>query len=216
MRVVVADDSLLFREGLSRLLTETGFEVAASVGDATALLAEVGRHRPQVAIVDIHMPPTQTTEGLEAAKQIRATSKGIGVLVLSQHVETHHALELLEEPGGVGYLLKDRVSDLREFADAVRRVGDGGSAIDHELVSRLIRRRRERDPMADLTERERDVLALMAEGRSNQGIAERLYLAPKTVETHIHRIFGKLGLSHDDTGHRRVLAVLTYLNKSAD
>ncbi len=216
MRVVIADDSLLFREGLSRLLTETGFEVAAAVGDPAALLCEVGRQHPDIAIVDIHMPPTQTTEGLEAAKQIRATDKGVGVLVLSQHVETHHALELLEEPGGVGYLLKDRVSDLREFSDAVRRVGEGGSAIDQELVSRLLRRRREHDPMSELTQRERDVLALMAEGRSNQGIAERLFLAPKTVETHIHRIFRKLRLAHDDTGHRRVLAVLTYLNEIAD
>jgi DNA-binding NarL/FixJ family response regulator len=141
--------------------------------------------------------------------------RDVGVLVLSQHVETHHALELLSEPGGVGYLLKDRVSDLRDFCDAVRRVGAGGSVIDPELVSRLLGQRREQDRLAELTGRERDVLALMAEGRSNQGIAERLYLAPKTVETHIHRIFTKLGLVHDETGHRRVLAVIAFLNGSA-
>ncbi len=214
MRVVVADDSLLFREGLSRLLTENGFEVAATATDGDALLAAVARHRPDVAIIDIRMPPTQTTEGLDAARRIRATDSGVGVLVLSQHVETHHALELLAEPGGVGYLLKDRVSDLRDFCDAVRRIGTGGSAIDQELISRLLGRRREHDRLTELTARELDVLALMAEGRSNQGIAERLYLAPKTVETHIHRIFTKLGLFPDDTGHRRVLAVITYLNGS--
>jgi len=212
VRVVIADDSLLFREGLSRLLTESGFDIVATVTDATSLLATVARHRPDVAIVDIRMPPTQTTEGLDAAKRIRATDPDTGVLVLSQHVETHHAVELLAEPGGVGYLLKDRVADLREFSDAVRRIGNGGSAIDHELIARLLRQHREHDPLAELTDRERDVLALMAEGRSNQGIAQRLHLAPKTVETHVHRIFAKLRLSEDDTGHRRVLAVIAYLN----
>jgi DNA-binding NarL/FixJ family response regulator len=212
VRVVVADDSLLFREGLSRLLTENGFDVVATTADAPTLHAQVARQGPDVAIVDIRMPPTQTTEGLDAAKSIRATRTNVGVLVLSQHVETHHALELLAEPGGVGYLLKDRVSNLRDFCDAVQRVGSGGTAIDQELVSRLLRQRREHDRLNDLTDRERDVLALMAEGRSNQGIAERLYLAPKTVETHIHRIFSKLDLSHNETGHRRVLAVIAYLN----
>lgn len=215
MRVVIADDSLLFREGLSRLLTENGFEVVATSADATTLLAQVARHRPNVAIVDIRMPPTQTTEGLDAAKSIRATETTVGVLVLSQHVDTHHALELLAEQGGVGYLLKDRVADLRDFCDAVRRVGSGGSAIDQALVARLLGQRRERDRLSDLTDRERDVLGLMAEGRSNQGIAERLFLAPKTIETHIHRIFSKLELSHDETGHRRVLAVIAFLNGNA-
>jgi DNA-binding NarL/FixJ family response regulator len=161
------------------------------------------------------MPPTQTTEGLEAAKRIRSTDTMVGVLVLSQHVETHHAIDLLSDPrGGAGYLLKDRVSDLHEFCDAVRRVGTGGSAIDPEVVARLLGRRRQHDPLADLTEREREILALMAEGQSNNGIAQRLFLAPKTVETHVHRIFTKLGLFPDEAGHRRVLAVLTFLRDS--
>lgn len=217
MRIVLADDSLLFREGLTRLLSENGFDVVGTAADAEALLAEVKHHRPDVVIVDIRMPPTQTTEGLAAAKHIRATNRETGVLVLSQHVETHHALDLLSDPpGGVGYLLKDRVSHLRDFCDAVRSVGEGGSAIDPEVVSRLLARRRERDPLADLTERERDVLALMAEGRSNQGIADRLFLATKTVETHVHRIFTKLGLFPDDGGHRRVLAVLSFLHDNPD
>jgi DNA-binding NarL/FixJ family response regulator len=212
VRVVIADDSLLFREGISRLLSENGFEVAGAAADADGLLAEVRTRQPDVAIVDIRMPPTQTTEGLQAAKRIRSTNSNVGVLVLSQHVETHHAIDLLSDPhGGVGYLLKDRVSDLREFCDAVRRVAAGGSAIDPEVVSRLLGRRREHDPLADLTQREREILALMAQGQSNNGIAQRLFLAPKTVETHIHRIFTKLGLFPDEAGHRRVLAVLTFL-----
>ncbi|MFL5950723.1 MAG: response regulator, partial [Gaiellaceae bacterium] len=185
MRVVVAEDSLLFREGLSRLLREGGLEVVATAADADQLLIDVARHQPDVAIIDIRMPPTQTTEGLEAAKRIRATNDNVGVLVLSQHVETHHALDLLSDrPDGVGYLLKDRVSDLHEFCDAIRRIGCGGSAIDPEVISRLLSRRRQHDPLAELTDREREVLTLMAEGRSNQGIAERLFLSPKTVETH--------------------------------
>ena len=215
MRVVIADDSLLFREGLSRLLIAHGFEIVGTAADADELMEQVHRHQPDIAIVDIRMPPTQTTEGLQAAKQIRSSYAETGVLVLSQHVETHHALELLaNSPAGVGYLLKDRVSDLHEFCDAVRRIGRSGSAIDPEVISRLLTRRRARDPLADLTEREREVLALMAEGRSNQGIAERLFLAPKTVETHVHRIFTKLGLFPDDAGHRRVLAALTFLHDS--
>jgi DNA-binding NarL/FixJ family response regulator len=210
---VIADDSLLFREGLSRLLSENGFEVAGAAADADELLDEVRTQQPDVAIVDIRMPPTQTTEGLEAAKHIRSASTKVGVLVLSQHVETHHAIDLLSDPRGrVGYLLKDRVSDLHEFCDAVRRIGAGGSAIDPEVVSRLLGRRRDHDPLADLTDREREILALMAEGQSNTGIAERLFLAPKTVETHVHRIFTKLGLFPDQEGHRRVLAVLTFLH----
>jgi DNA-binding NarL/FixJ family response regulator len=217
VRVIIGDDSLLFREGLARLLNDNSFDVVATAPDAERLLAEVARHHPDVVIVDIRMPPTQSTEGLEAAKSIRAESRDIGVLVLSQHVETHHALDLLSErPEGVGYLLKDRVSDLREFCAAIERVGGGGSAIDPEVVSRLLSRRREHDPLADLTEREREVLALMAEGQSNQGVAERLRLSTKTVETHVHRIFTKLGLFTDDSAHRRVLAVLTFLRDSHD
>lgn len=212
---MIADDSLLFREGISRLLSDNGFEVAGVAADAAGLLAEVRTRQPDVAIVDIRMPPTQTTEGLEAAKRIRSTDTMVGVLVLSQHVETHHAIDLLSDPrGGAGYLLKDRVSDLHEFCDAVRRVGTGGSAIDPEVVARLLGRRRQHDPLADLTEREREILALMAEGQSNNGIAQRLFLAPKTVETHVHRIFTKLGLFPDEAGHRRVLAVLTFLRDS--
>jgi DNA-binding NarL/FixJ family response regulator len=215
VRVVVGDDSLLFREGLARLLRDHDFAVVATAPDAARLLAEVAHHQPDVAIVDIRMPPTQSTEGLEAAKTIRDASPDIGVLVLSQHVETHHALDLLSErPGGLGYLLKDRVSDLHEFCASIRRIGEGGSAIDPEVVSRLLGRRRKNDPLADLTERERQVLALMAEGQSNHGIAEHLHLSPKTVETHVHRIFTKLGLFIDDSAHRRVLAVLTFLRDS--
>jgi DNA-binding NarL/FixJ family response regulator len=209
---VIADDSLLFREGLSRLLSENGFDVAGAAADADGLLAEVRTQQPDVAIVDIRMPPTQTTEGLQAAKRIRSTNINVGVLVLSQYVETHHAIDLLSDTrGGVGYLLKDRISDLHEFCDAVRRVGTRRSAIDPEVVSRLLGRRREHDPLADLTEREREILVLMAEGQSNNGIAQRLFLSPKTVETHVHRIFTKLGLFPDQEGHRRVLAVLTLL-----
>jgi serine/threonine-protein kinase len=215
VRVAIADDSLLFREGLSRLLIAHGFEIVGTAADADVLIEQVTRQQPDVAIVDIRMPPTQTTEGLEAAKQIRSNHPDTGVLVLSQHVETHHALELLaNSPGGVGYLLKDRVSDLHDFCDAVRRVGRSGSAIDPEVISRLLARPRERDPLADLTERERQVLALMAEGRSNRGISEHLFLAPKTVETHVHRIFTKLGLFPGEADHRRVLAALTYLHDS--
>ena len=195
--------------------SDNGFEVAGAASDAAGLLAEVRTRQPDVAIVDIRMPPTQTTEGLEAAKRIRSTDTAVGVLVLSQHVETHHAIDLLSDPrGGVGYLLKDRISDLREFCDAVRRVGAGGSAIDPEVVSRLFGRHRQQDPLTDLTQREREILALMAEGQTNNGIAQRLFLAPKTVETHVHHIFTKLGLFPDQEGHRRVLAVLTFLRDS--
>jgi DNA-binding NarL/FixJ family response regulator len=217
VRVVLGEDSLLFREGLARLLRENGFDVVATAADADELLAQVTRQQPDIVIVDIRMPPTQTSEGLEAAKRLRSTEPGLAVLVLSQHVETHHAIDLLADgSGGVGYLLKDRVSDLQEFCDAVRRVGNGGSAIDPEVVSRLLRRQREHDPLAELTEREREVLALMAEGQSNQAISQRLHLSPKTVETHVHRIFTKLGLFADDSAHRRVLAVLTFLRDSRE
>lgn len=212
MRVVIAEDQVLLREGLRRLFEDGGHDVVGTVADADRLRAAVSEHEPDLAVVDIRMPPSFTDEGIRAARWIRDAHPDVGVLVLSQHVETHHALDLLSDrPDGVGYLLKDRVSDLHEFCDAIRRIGGGGSAIDPEIIARLLGRRRQNDPLADLTDREREVLALMAEGRSNQGIAERLYLSLKTVETHIHRIFTKLGLTSNDVAHRRVLAVLTFL-----
>lgn len=216
MRVVVAEDAVLFREGLVRVLADAGFEVVGEASDARGVLGLVSSRNPNLVILDIRMPPTHTVEGLEAAKQIQVDYPEVGVLVLSQFVETQHALDLLcNRPGGVGYLLKDRVSDLGEFIEAARRVGSGGSSIDPEVVSRLLGRRRTHDPLADLTEREREVLALMAEGRSNQGIGERLFLSPKTVETHVHRILRKLDLSPAPADHRRVLAVLAFMRESA-
>ena len=196
LRLVLADDSLLLREGIARLLVEAGFEVVAQAGDADELLAAVREHRPDVAIVDIRMPPTHTDEGLRAAEAIRAEhGTSVGILVLSQYVETTFALRLVADgAGGVGYLLKDRVDDLDDFADAIRRIARGGSVIDPEVVAQLVGRRRARVPLDDLTEREREVLALMAEGRSNQAICDRLFLAPKTVEAHIANIFSKLEL----------------------
>ena len=212
MRVVVAEDSVLFREGLVRVLEEAGFEVVAQAGDATALHHAVIRTKPDVAIVDVRMPPTQTDEGARAAKQIRERYPEIGLLVLSQVVEARHALELLSEtPQGFGYLLKDRVMEIEEFLEAVRRVGRGGTAIDPEVISQLFGRRRSEDPVGDLTPREREVLALMAEGRSNRGICEKLVLSPKTVESHVNRIFSKLHLAGAPDDHRRVLAVLAFL-----
>ena len=216
MRIVVAEDAVLFREGLVRVLADAGFEVVGQASDAPGVLGLVASRNPDLVILDVRMPPTHTVEGLVAAKQIQTEYPEVGVLVLSQFVETQHALDLLgSRPGGVGYLLKDRVSDLREFIDAARRVGSGGSSIDPEVVSRLLGRRRTHDPLADLTEREREVLALMAEGRSNQGIGERLFLSPKTVETHVHRILRKLQLSPAPADHRRVLAVLAFMRESA-
>jgi DNA-binding NarL/FixJ family response regulator len=212
VRVVVAEDSVLFREGLVRVLAEAGFEVAAQAGDAAALHHAVNRTRPDVAIVDVRMPPTQTDEGARAARQIRERHPEIGLLVLSQVVEAKHALELLSEtPQGFGYLLKDRVMEIEEFLEAVRRVGRGGTAIDPEVISQLFGRRRGEDPLGDLTPREREVLALMAEGRSNRGICEKLVLSPKTVESHVNRIFSKLHLAGAPDDHRRVLAVLAFL-----
>jgi DNA-binding NarL/FixJ family response regulator len=203
---------MLFREGLARLLIDVGFEVCAQCGTADELLREVERRPPDVAIVDIRMPPTHTDEGVRAALQIRARHPSVGVLVLSQYVELGLAMELLSDSvEGLGYLLKDRVGDLREFADAIRRVSDGGSAVDPAIVSQLLRRHRGLDPLDSITPREREVLALMAEGRSNQGIADRLEVSERAVQKHITAIFQKLGLdaTHDD--HRRVLAVLAFL-----
>ena len=212
MRVVIAEDSVLLREGLARVLTDGGFEVAAQVGDARELAAAVRRTKPDVAIVDVRMPPTQTDEGARAAEEIKAEHPEVGVLVLSNVVEARHALRLFSErPEGSGYLLKDRVLEIDEFLDSVRRVANGGTAIDPEVVGQLLGRRRERDPLEDLSPREREVLGLMAEGRSNHGICEKLVLSPKTVETHVSSIFTKLRLAPAPDDHRRVLAVLTFL-----
>jgi DNA-binding NarL/FixJ family response regulator len=212
MRVVIADDAVLFREGLGRVLEAAGIEVAAQAGDAERLLALVRADPPEAAVVDIRMPPTHTREGLDAARRIRADHPQVGVLVLSQYVEPHHAMELLQDgAGGVGYLLKDRVADVGELVEAVRRVAGGGSVIDPEVVAQLVGRRRARNPVEELTEREREVLALMAEGRSNQAICQRLFLSPKTVEAHVRSIFTRLDLPATPDDHRRVLAVLAFL-----
>jgi DNA-binding NarL/FixJ family response regulator len=213
VRVVIADDSVLLREGVSRLLAEAGFEVVGQAADADELLREVEDKTPDVAIVDIRMPPTHTDEGLQAARALRARYPALGVLVLSQYVRPSYAFELLEDDArGVGYLLKDRVSDLDELADAVRRVGEGGSVLDPSVVSQLVGRRRQgHDPVDDLSEREREVLALMAEGRSNRAIAERLYITERTVEKHVKSILQKLGIPASAEDHRRVLAVLAFL-----
>ncbi|HEY4189754.1 MAG TPA: response regulator transcription factor [Candidatus Limnocylindrales bacterium] len=213
LRLVLADDSVLLREGIARLLEEGGFEVVAQVGEPAALLTSVRDQRPDVAVIDIRMPPTHTDEGLRAAEAIRAEhGTDVGILVLSQYVDTTFALRLVADgAGGVGYLLKDRVDDLDDFADAIRRVARGGSVIDPEVVAQLVGRRRARVPLDDLTEREREVLGLMAEGRSNQAICDRLFLAPKTVEAHIANIFSKLELLPAADDHRRVLAVLASL-----
>src|SRR6266508_3020567 len=215
VRVVLAEDSVLLREGIARLLEDQGFEVAAQGGTAEDLLRHVGMHKPDVAIVDIRMPPTQTDEGLRAAKEIRERWPDTGVLVLSQYVEPGYAIELLgENAEGVGYLLKDRVSDVEEFTAAVRRVAEGGSALDPAVVSQLVGRRRRDDPIDELTPREREVLGLMAEGRSNQAIAEKLVITLRAVEKHVTSIFSKLRLPASAEDHRRVLAVLTYLGST--
>ncbi|MFL5925985.1 MAG: response regulator [Gaiellaceae bacterium] len=214
MRVVIADDSVLLREGVASLLEDAGFEVVGQAGDPDELLLKVRSYEPDVAIVDIRMPPTHTDEGLRAAQAIRESYPGVGVLVLSQYVESGYALELLQGSAeGVGYLLKDRVSDVKEFAAAVKRVGEGGSALDPEVVSRLVERRRGDDPLSQLTPREREVLELMAEGRSNQAIAERLVVTERAVEKHVTSILQKLRLPAAAEDHRRVLAVLTYLRR---
>jgi DNA-binding NarL/FixJ family response regulator len=212
LRVAVADDAALFRRGLALLLTEAGFTVTAQAANARELLDAVRTAPPDVAVVDIRMPPTHTTEGLEAARALTESHPSVGVLVLSAHVETHYALQLIESGAqGAGYLLKERVADLDELADAVRRVAAGGLVVDPSVVAALVGRKRTRNPLDDLTEREREVLTVMAEGRSNQAICQRLYLSPKTVEAYVRSVFTKLGLHAGADDNRRVLAVLAFL-----
>jgi DNA-binding NarL/FixJ family response regulator len=215
VRVVIADDSVLLREGAVRILQEAGIEVVGQAGDAEDLLRKVRAHLPDVAIVDIRMPPTNVDEGLQAAETLRAELPDVGVLVLSQYVEESYAQRLMSSgTEGVGYLLKDRVADGWEVADALRRVAAGGTVVDAEVVAQLFGRRRSRNPLAGLTEREHQVLALMAEGRTNSAISECLYLSPKTVEAHVRSIFARLGLTPSADHHRRVLAVLAFLRDS--
>ncbi|MEV5206675.1 response regulator transcription factor [Micromonospora sp. NPDC053740] len=212
-RVVIAEDAALFRAGLTRLIEDRGHQVCAAVGDGDALLAAVAEHQPDVVVVDIRMPPTHTDEGVRAALEIRHQHPRTGVLMLSQYIETKYTSRLLEgNAAGAGYLLKERVADVAEFADALERVATGGTALDPEIVGRLLRASRRADGVATLTARERHVLALMAEGRSNAGIAGTLLVSDGTVEKHVTSIFGKLGLAAGDADNRRVLAVLRYLN----
>jgi DNA-binding NarL/FixJ family response regulator len=213
--VVIGEDDVLLREGISRLLEEAGFEVAAQAGDAEDLLRRSLAHRPDVAVVDVQMPPGHEDDGLRAALELRRQRPETGILVLSQFYEEHYALDLIgEHAEGVGYLLKERVGDVEAFIDAVRRVAAGGSALDPEIVSRMLGRRREGSPLDRLSSRERDVLAAMAEGKSNQGIAQALVVTQAAVEKHVTSIFHKLELDPAATEHRRVLAVLTYLHDS--
>jgi DNA-binding NarL/FixJ family response regulator len=213
VRVVVADDDVLLREGLSSLLERSGFEVVGQAGEATRLLELVRETTPDLVIVDIRMPPAHTTEGLDAAKEIRRDWPEMGILVLSAHAEVDHAMELLASGRGIGYLLKSRVSDVAEFIETLERIARGGSVVDPALVQELVTARKRNDPLAVVSERERDVLSLMAEGRSNAGIARRLWITEGTVEKHVRSILTKLGLSDTDDDHRRVLAVLTFLEK---
>jgi DNA-binding NarL/FixJ family response regulator len=216
VRVVLADDEALLREGLARLLAEAGFEVAGTAGDAAELLRLVEARRPQLAVVDIKMPPDHSEEGLIAAQEIRRRFPDVGVLVLSHYLESRYAMSLIEElPERSGYLLKDRVSDIGVLTDALRRIADGECVIDPTIVSRLIRHRRNVGPLSQLTDREREVLELMAEGHSNSGVCERLVLSPKTVEGHVNSIFRKLDIGDAPTYHRRVVAVLTFLRARA-
>jgi DNA-binding NarL/FixJ family response regulator len=215
MRLVIADDEMLLREGLARLLEDAGFEVAGRCGDADALLRMVEARRPDVAIVDIRMPPNKLDDGLVAAQEIRRRYPDVGVLVLSHHLESRYAMRLLEEtPERAGYLLKERVSDIAVLADALRRIDEGECVVDPTIVSRLVARKRKRGPLGELTDREGEVLALVAEGHSNGAIGERLFLSRKTVETHISKIFAKLDLGESPERHRRVLAVLAFLRSS--
>jgi DNA-binding NarL/FixJ family response regulator len=212
VRVVIAEDAVLLRAGLTHLLVDAGDEVVAAVGDGDDLLVAVERHQPDLAIVDVRMPPTHTDEGLRAALAIRARWPGVGILVFSQYVEERYATDLLAgDTAGVGYLLKDRVADVSDFLDAARRVGSGGTALDPEVVAQLLARSRRRDPLALLTPREREVLGLMAEGRSNTAIARALVVSDGAVEKHVSNIFTKLDLAPTDHDHRRVLAVLRWL-----
>jgi DNA-binding NarL/FixJ family response regulator len=212
MRVVVADDSTLLREGLARLLADAGFDVVGKAENASELMRRVGSTRPDVAIIDIKMPPTHTDEGIAAAQEIRRDHPTIGVLVLSQYLESRYAMQLLEEaPERVGYLLKERVSNIAVLADALKRISEGECVIDPTIVSRLVHRRRAKGLLDELTKREREVLGLMAEGRSNGAICQTLFLSPKTVEANVRQIFQKLGLQQSPDNHRRVLAVLAYL-----
>ena len=214
MRVVIAEDTVLLREGLAGLLEDAGHDVVARVGDAEALLAVVGEHNPDLAIVDVRMPPSYEDEGMRAAAAIRKSHPSTAVLVLSQHVESRHAVDLVGTGSGFGYLLKDRVLDVDEFLETAQRVSDGGSALDAEVVKQLLAPA-QNDALAELSPREREVLALMAEGRTNAGIARHLWLTERTVETHVSSILGKLRLAPSDDGHRRVLAVLAYLRASS-
>jgi DNA-binding NarL/FixJ family response regulator len=216
MKVVVAEDQALLRQGIVRLLGDAGFDVVAEAGDAPDLLRKVAAHKPDVAIVDVQMPPENTDDGLRAAMEIRASQPGVGVLVLSQYAEERYAVDLIgESAAGVGYLLKDRVTDFSGFAEAVRRVGVGGTVLDPTVVAHMLGRRRRDDPLGALTPREREVLELMAQGRSNKGIAEVLVVTPHAVEKHVTSIFNKLDIAAGTEDHRRVLAVLRFLRGTA-
>jgi DNA-binding NarL/FixJ family response regulator len=217
LRVIIGEDDVLLREGIARLLTEAGLDVVAQAGDADAFLRKALAHRPDVAVVDVQMPPDRTDDGLRAAIELRRQRPATGVLVLSQFYEEHYAVDLIgDHAEGVGYLLKERVGDIDAFIDAVTRVAAGGSALDPEVVARMLGRRAPHTPIATLTPREHDVLAAMAEGKSNQGIADTLFVTEAAVEKHVTNIFHKLGLTPTSTEHRRVLAVLTYLQNSTN
>jgi serine/threonine-protein kinase len=215
VRLVIADDVALMRDGIARLLADRGFSIVATAGDAESLRRKVERARPDAAVIDIRMPPTHTDEGLVVAEEIRARMPAVGVLLLSHHLESRYAMRLLGEyPARVGYLLKDRVGEVAVLADALRRIGEGECVIDPTIVARLMGRPRADDPLGELSARERDVLALMAQGRSNAGIGAALFLSPKTIESHVRAIFTKLGLPESPDGNRRVLAVLRHLRAS--
>lgn len=213
MRIVIGEDSALFREGLARLLADAGHEIVGKADDAPTLLSTVADQRPDLAIIDIRMPPDRTDDGARAARRLREDDPRLGIVLLSQHLETRHSVELVTR-GHFGYLLKDRVFDVEDFLDALRRVASGGSALDPEVVAGLLTPRRD-DPLAALTAREREVLALMAEGRTNLGIARRLWLTARTVETHVSSVLAKLGLADGEEDHRRVLAVLAWLGRQS-